>query len=232
MKRVYRKCPILAARRKERDRQRWAPMAALYRSGMTLEQIGQQYDCTREYIRQCLSKIGVTRSEGGMRKRAAERCAKAEARRNAKSLVKWGCNWTQYLELRSMKKPTRAFNQQRQNARQRGLIWELNLWQWWSVWQQSGKWNDRGRGQGYVMCRVGDVGGYSAGNVFIATARENSSEQDRNKSGLPMGVRKNKRYAGYSAHRSINGVKYRKGSFPTPELAYAAYLSFEQPAVL
>lgn len=230
MRRPYRKDPVLVERRKERDQQRWAPMAALYQSGMTLEQIGQQYGCTREYIRQCLSKIGVTRFEGGASKQKLIRRAAIEAKYNAKSLAKWGCNWDQYLALRHASKPTRCFAAQRQNAAKRGIGWELNLWQWWCIWQQSGKWQQRGRGQGYVMCRKGDAGPYAAGNVFIAPARVNSSEQARKKSDLPMGVRKNKRYAGYSAHRSINGVKYQKGSFPTPELAFAAYLSFGNEA--
>jgi hypothetical protein len=230
MTRQYYRCPVRAALRKERDKKRWAPMAALYKSGMTLEQIGQQYGCTREYIRQCLAKLGITGRDGGKSKCAAERRAAFEAKRNAKSLAKFGCNWNQYLELRHMSWPTRAFCAQRSNANKRGISWEMNLWQWWSIWQQSGKWSQRGRGQGYVMCRNGDQGGYSVNNVFIAPARVNSSEQDRKKNGLPIGVRKNKRYAGYTAFRSINGVKHRRGSFPTPELAYAAYLSFEEPA--
>lgn len=230
MTRSYYRCPILAAKRKERDQKRWAPMAALYRSGMTLEQIGRQYGCTREYIRQCLAKIGVKATEGGKSRRAADKRAAREAKRNAQSLVKWGCSWHQYIELRHMSWPTRAFCAQRSNANKRGISWEMNLWQWWSIWQQSGHWNERGRGQGYVMCRVGDTGGYSVGNVFIAPARTNSSEQKRKKSGLPIGVRKDKRCIGYYAVRNIDGVKYRRGSFPTPELAYAAYLSFEQEA--
>jgi len=203
-------------------------MAALYQSGMTLEQIGHQYGCSREYIRQCLSKIGVTRFDGGQSKKSVERRAAFEARRNAKSLARWGCNWDQYVAIRG--KPTRCFHAQRQNAANRGIGWELTLWQWWSIWQQSGKWSLRGRGQGYVMCRKGDVGPYSVDNVFIAPARINSSDQSRKKNGLPIGVRENKRYAGYTAFRMINGVKHRKGSFPTPELAYAAYLSFEGAA--
>jgi len=48
--------------------------------------------------------------------------------------------------------------------------------------------------------------------------------QALNKSGLPIGVRKNKKYRGYSANRMVAGKKYRLGSFLTIELAQAAYL--------
>jgi DNA-binding CsgD family transcriptional regulator len=201
-------------------------MAALYRSGKTLAEIGAQYGITRERVRQLLAKFfQMDASDGGQAKVAADKRAKFEADRNAKSLKKWGCNWDQYVIIRGLKKPTRAYATQRKNADKRGIGWELNLWQWWCIWQQSGKWAQRGRGQGYMMCRKGDVGPYAVDNVFIATGCENSSNQKRKKSDLPTGVRKNKKCAGYSAARQINGKLIRLGSHPTPELAHAAYLA-------
>ena len=206
----------------DRERQ----MAALYKSGKTLQEIGDQFGLSRERVRQLITKwYGIRATDGGQHKLAENKRAKFEAKRNARSLKKWGCNFEQYIELREMQRPTRAYASQRRNAIRRGIGWDFNLWQWWSIWQQSGKWSQRGRGQGYVMCRKGDSGPYSIDNVFIAPARINSSDQARKKNGLPIGVRKNKRYAGYTAFRMINGKKYRLGSHPTPELAYAAYLA-------
>lgn len=75
------------------------------------------------------------------------------------------------------------------------------------------------------MCRQGDEGPYAVGNVFIAPARVNTSERKDKKSGLPIGVKKNKRCAGFVAMRQINGEKLRLGTHPTPELAHAAYLA-------
>lgn len=205
--------------------QRERQMAALYRSGKTLNEVGQQYGITRERVRQLLTKFyGIRAPNGGQHKLSEERRIKFEAKRNAISLKRWGCNFDQYVLLRNMKKPTRAFNAQRQNAAKRNIGWELNLWEWWSIWQQCGKWSQRGRGQGYMMCRKGDLGPYAIDNVFIATGCENSSNQARKKNGLPIGVRKNKKYAGYTAYRQIKGKTLRLGSHPTPELAHAAYL--------
>ncbi|MET4210497.1 sigma factor-like helix-turn-helix DNA-binding protein [Bradyrhizobium sp. LA2.1] len=201
-------------------------MAALYKSGRTLQEIGDHYGITRERVRQLISRhCGISALDGGQHKVAIDRRAKFEAKRNTASLKHWGCNFDQYTKLRDMRKPTRAYAAQKQNAKKRGIAWEFNLWQWWSVWQQSGKWDQRGRGQGYMMCRNGDEGPYAIDNVFIATGCENSSDQKRKKSGLPTGVCKNKKYRGYSAARSIQGKLIRLGSFPTPELAHAAYLA-------
>lgn len=203
-------------------------MAALYRSGRTLQEIGDEFGITRERVRQLLKKFfGIRAADGGQSRLAGEKRRRAAAARNSASLKHWGCSWEDYVRLRDMRKPTRAYAAQKQNAKKRGIAFELSLWQWWCIWHQSGKWESRGRGRGYMMCRNGDEGPYAVGNVFIASGCENSSNQKRKRSGLPTGVRKNARYRGYSAARSINGKLIRLGSFPTPELAHAAYLAAE-----
>lgn len=77
---------------------------------------------------------------------------------------------------RTLKTPSAAYMSQRRNAGLRGIGWELTFVQWWDVWQRSGHWNDRGRGQGYCMARIGDTGPYAVGNVEIKTIGENFSE--------------------------------------------------------
>jgi hypothetical protein len=204
-------------------------MAALYKSGRTLEEIGSEFGVTRERVRQIIGHwFSMSRKDGGQSISSEKRKQQFEANRNNQCLKKWGCSWEQYCEIRVLKTPTRAFARQKENAKKRGIQWDLTLWQWWCIWQQSGKLSQRGRGQGYVMCRRGDIGAYAVGNVFIATAIENSSSQARKKSSLPCGVRKNRRCAGYTAVRMINGKYHRLGSFPTPELAHAAYLSLSE----
>ena len=57
---------------------------------------------------------------------------------------------------------------QRQSARNRKITWNLTFDEWWDIWQQSGHWNNRGVHKGqYCMSRIGDVGSYEIGNVFI-----------------------------------------------------------------
>lgn len=219
-------------------------MAALYRDGFTLEQIGAQYGITRERVRQVLTKhAGLTGKDGGLRVRAERTRTAKHTERESRYFAKYGCSFEQWQELRRIgadmveagrgvaQTPLRAWSNQRNNAIRRGIAWDLNVWEWWTVWQQSGHWGQRGRGMGYVMCRKGDIGPYAVGNVYIATAAHNSSEGQRKKRrdpDLPIGVRRNKSGT-YTAQRHVNGKNLRLGTHPTPELAYAAYLMAYQP---
>lgn len=230
--RVYQLCRELGVKlpRKRHKNAKLRPslrerqMEALYRSGRTLNEIGKQYGITRERVRQLLKKFfGVTATDGGQHVVAVEKQRKFESARNARALKRWGCSWDDYAKLRALKKPLYAFNNQKRTAGARGIGWELTLWQWWSIWQQSGHLHERGRGQGYVMCRKGDIGSYAVDNVFIATSRENCSNRPGKKSGLPMGV--SQKRGRFTAVRHINGQKLYLGTFPTPELAHAAYLA-------
>lgn len=222
-----------------KSRDRAASMLALYRAGYTLQQIGDQQGITRERVRQLMAKhFGVNHADGGAHVLAVKNEARRRTRRNDRCLRKYGCSWEQMAEVkkvsRAMKKagrgffsrPMGAFTSQRHNAGNRGIGFELTFWQWWCIWQESGHWAERGRGQGYVMCRRGDVGPYAVGNVFIAKAAENSAEGQNYKRldpTLPMGVKRTKS-GRYRAFRSLNGQKLHLGTHDTPELAHAAYL--------
>lgn len=214
-------------------------MAILYRNGYTLQQIGDQYEITRERVRQIITKRhGLTREHGGARLVLQRNKEKSRLRFEAKCQRKYGCGAEQYKmllakrtdELKAGKgyrrTPFGAFQTQRRGAKRRGIGWELDLWQWWSIWVASGKWAERGSGQGYVMCRRGDEGPYATDNVFIAPARENNSDRKGKTSGLPIGVSySGLKFRKYTATRQINGKKVLQRSFHTPELAHAAYLA-------
>lgn len=169
-------------------------MAAMFMAGKTLAEIGELYGVTRERVRQLVKKHhGLVGSDGGSRVNADRRRAVNVAKKDAKSIAKHGCTHAQYLELLQVGKrmqaegfgfarcPTGAFASQRMNALRRGISWDLKLWDWWQIWQRSGKWEERGRSKGgYVMCRFGDVGAYEVGNVYIATTEHNASHQPNN----------------------------------------------------
>jgi hypothetical protein len=151
-------------------------MRQRYEDGETLEQIGQRYEVTRERVRQIISKkFGTTARDGGAAERGRRKRREIHKKRDARSKRVWGCSYRQYLSiLRHEDKPTYSYWQQRRNAIERGIGWELNLWQWWSLWQQSGHWSERGRNRGnYGMCRLNDTGPYSVDNVYFATNLEN-----------------------------------------------------------
>jgi hypothetical protein len=72
----------------------------------------------------------------------------------------------------------RKWYDQRQNARRRGIKWDLPFDTWMKIWMDSGHWHERGvkTPGSYVMSRKGDQGPYSVDNVEIKTNRENLSE--------------------------------------------------------
>jgi hypothetical protein len=216
--------PKGSGRKEPTDRE--VAMAAAYRAGKTLAEIGADHGgISRQRVDQILKRrFGIRASDGGEVLRAKHRRIARMAAKDERALKRWGCTWAQYVLLRDMRKPTGAFSRQKQNADNRGIAWELTLWQWWTVWQESGHWDQRGRGcRGYCMCRRGDAGPYALGNVFIQRATINSSEA--NNRGLPMGVRKNKKRNNFEAIRRIDGKKMVLGRFETPEAAHAAYIA-------
>jgi hypothetical protein len=71
----------------------------------------------------------------------------------------------------------KVYRQQRKNAHQRGIPFKLTFEQWLTIWKESGKLQNRGRGMGhYCMARFGDRGAYEVGNVHIITHQQNSSD--------------------------------------------------------
>jgi hypothetical protein len=164
--------------------------------------------------------------------------ARRLSKKDAASLEKHGCTYSELRELRALcrlmgeegvtreRQPIGAFCRQRQSARQRGIGWELKLWDWWMIWSASGRWDQRGRGEGYVMSRYGDEGPYRKDNVYIGTARENNSKTKRKQSGLPMGVNKCGWREGYVATAQKWGKQRYLGVYDSPEVAELAYLIF------
>jgi hypothetical protein len=213
----------MASRREE--------MLQMYRDGKTLQSIGDLHGLTRERVRQIM---GVTRAEGGVTMAGKRRLA----RKDVQSLEKHGCLHHQLKDLRGYcrelaeegigreRQPIGAFIRQRTNAAKRGIAWEIKLWDWWQIWQASGKWEQRGRGSGYVMSRYGDEGPYRKDNVYIGLARDNNSQTKHKKSGLPMGVQKCKWGDGYVAQAMKGGKIHYLGVHPTSDVAELAYLMF------
>lgn len=165
--------------------ERGEQMKSSYLSGLTLEQIGQIHGVTRERVRQILAKHGVKGQHSGRTKAIAERRAikamNAKANRDQRCIESYGCTY-QAIEslfgvgvILTKTKATLAYAQHKKNAIQREVEFSITFLQWWSVWQKSGKWNERGRGK-YVMARNGDVGAYAVGNVHICTSSENVKE--------------------------------------------------------
>lgn len=176
-----------------RDGERTKRMAELYRSGLTLQKIGDQYGLTRERVRQLIGTLGLSRNSGGQAlhsvRRALDKRASILAREEHR-YQKWlglskaaymdltgqEWSWSRFKRKDAAKNPGSAFMQQKRNAPRRGIAWDLTFSDWWRIWQESGKWHLRGRGKGYCMARYGDSGPYSVENVYICTIGQNFSD--------------------------------------------------------
>lgn len=186
MTRPYMRGPIHQAK-EAAQRARAQNWFRQYMGGKTLQEIGDENKVTREYVRQLITKFhGKVAHLGGRSFTAKWRRQEFLARKDAYSLKQHGCTFAQYLELRRFSRalmkrgvspyqtPIRAYIQQRNNALARGIEWTFTLWSWWQLWQQSGKWGERGRRlNNYVMCRFNDTGPYSPDNVYFDTTSHN-----------------------------------------------------------
>lgn len=169
-------------------------VVALYKSGKSLAEVGSQFGVSRERVRQIVSGLGVSKLEGGATIRSftntrdkVEALRAKDEREESHIRSLWGMSLDDYkahiAEHGTSTKstsPMRKYIQHRSSAKKRGIGWDFNFAQWWQVWQDSGKWSERGRGpgyHGYVMARFGDADTpYSVDTVYICTQSQNSKD--------------------------------------------------------
>lgn len=157
------------------------------RAGLTLQQVGDRFNISRERVRQIVAANDVLADERGraIRRKAREQNISDARRlkRDAWAMSIYGCDYATLIDLNGGSK-TRGrdsfamrYFQQKRNAMFRGIEFRLTFPQWMRVWNESKKLNERGRGHGkFVMSRFGDAGAYEVGNVFIQSADSNNSE--------------------------------------------------------
>lgn len=68
--------------------------------------------------------------------------------------------------------PKGRYTRHKANAKRRGVEFLLSFEDWLGIWVASTYWGVRG----YSMNRLGDVGAYVKGNVYIGTVRSNTRD--------------------------------------------------------
>jgi len=150
-----------------------------YKSGRTLKDLAIERGCTSEWVRQILLSQGLTGKDGGQSVRTAARRLERSRLRDEMWREKRGCTFEQYRSVISLGDGGESvmifYSRQRNHANSRGVEWLLSFWEWWNIWRDSGRWDQRGKGVGkYCMCRFGDSGSYEKCNVYIDTVVRNS----------------------------------------------------------
>ena len=107
-----------------------------------------------------------------------ERVAPHRAAYKRKNKEKWYASARAWEAKNPEKK---GYINHKSHAKRRGIPFLLTFEEWWAVWEQSGKWEQRGFRKGqYVMARFADQGAYEVGNVRICTVSENALERAAN----------------------------------------------------
>lgn len=174
--------------------QRTKDMRSFWDNGETLQQIGDRYNLSRERVRQLFMKAyGETPISPRYIATAYKKGKNKHQYREKRALNYYG---TSYDVVHSLGDPYQkgsiphAFKSQKNNAKKRGIAWNLSLVEWADIWKRSGHLSERGLGKGrYVMSRIADQGGYSVDNVVIKTHSENSAESramDRARGAVPL----------------------------------------------
>ena len=142
--------------------------------GVTIPTLAKSHGISNQRISQILRRFGLCRNDGGQYARAckqeAQRLDRSRMRIERRHLASYGCSADGAKWLgRSVRS---AYLKQKRTASARGIDWQFDLLAWWKVWEESGKFDQRGR-SGYCMGRFGDVGPYAPSNVYICTTSQN-----------------------------------------------------------
>lgn len=156
-----------------------------FKTGKTLRYLADKYGGSAARTQQIISANGLTSEDGGRfiaaKKREKEnkklRAAKAKiAAKKRQKQVKavYGVSLKAYSKIKAEvgSNTLRAYRTNKRNitivnqATYKGVLWKLNLKQWYDIWEASGKLNQRGRG-GYFMSRKNRKKDFTPGNVHI-----------------------------------------------------------------
>lgn len=168
--------------RREGPDDRAEHMAHQFALGKTLQEIGDEYAISRERVRQILWGIGVGRHDGGQSVKTLANLRYKSKPKPDKHFATYGCTKAEAehlnggLHVSTKRSPAHKYGNQRKNAQVRGIAWHITFPEWLNVWLESGHFHERGRGTGYVMARIGDVGPYAVDNIEIITAAQNAAD--------------------------------------------------------
>lgn len=149
----------------------------LFKKGTTITRLAIRFGVSRQRIQQIISDNGLTRHDGGYSviKQTKDQIKKIEKKRQIfikESIL--GMPMEKYKHLLKYRpRPYYVYLRQRLNALQRGIEWSLSFGQWWMFWEDSGQWENHGRGfNKFVLTRKNYKKGFHLDNVEIAVFSE------------------------------------------------------------
>lgn len=185
----------------------------MFLSGATQEEIGKKLRCTRQNVNLILKENGISGAMGGVCLRTTIKKVNDSEKREKKFLELYGVKECQF-KTPELTKLYKNFRQQKNSARSRGIGWELKFPEWLDIWGDSGKMPFRGQGKNhFCMGRIGDIGSYNRGNVYICTNSQNAKDVWVNKPDM-----RTRTISGRTMNRTHcrNGHERKTYSYVTP----------------
>lgn len=138
-------------------------MISAFQAGKTMEEIGKDYNLTRQRVQQILKAYGISRTDGGNSAKHEKRVAETEQTRAKRIMKSWGLTLEEYAAHTNVygtsgqpDSPMARYANQRMSCKRQGIEWKFTFKTWWAMWEASGKWDLRGKGQ-YGLGRRGDA---------------------------------------------------------------------------
>jgi hypothetical protein len=196
----------MGKRGKEIDLVRCQSVRDLFLSGLTQREIGARLNVSRQRINQILQQSGTNGRDGGIAFRTTIKRRNDLVERQSYYNQSYGIEEHQFNHP-FIKNLYRNYMSQKMSARKRGIKWNFEFWQWLDVWGSSNMLPFRGQGKGkYCMARIGDIGPYEKGNVYICTNSDNGKDIWSNKPDMQIrafaGRKKNTTHCKYGHDKS------------------------------
>jgi predicted DNA-binding protein YlxM (UPF0122 family) len=151
----------------------------LYRSGYTMQEIGDRYNISRQRIQQILAKFNMTYEDGGNHVKSVARQEQLKQEMDERSFNNYGYTREQFHMLRGThedynKSALGKWYQFKKNCEIHGFELQLTPLEWWDIWQKSGKFHLLERaGDGYCLGRIDQKGPFSKENCVVRKFSEN-----------------------------------------------------------
>jgi predicted DNA-binding protein YlxM (UPF0122 family) len=146
----------------EASRERDAEMLRMYENGSTLAEIGEKFEVSRQAVQKKFGRMGITSAGKGVKARKVVKEQAVEAAKKQRVKETWDMTTDEYAthvakfgNSSDAGSPMYGYMHQRKKAKTRGIAWNFTFKTWWKLWEESGKWDERGHGQ-YGMGRVGN----------------------------------------------------------------------------
>jgi hypothetical protein len=159
-------------------KKRNAKIVRQFKSGYTMGQLAVQHRISRQRVHQLLVRAGVTANDGGRAKCRALRIKTKASQREGSIKRRWGITVEHWRHLRAMHRnfwatPLGVYIRKRNNVRPTKRKWRLPFVEFLRIWEESGLWDQRGRGGAlYGMHLIDPKGHWTPDNVCIKRVKD------------------------------------------------------------